>query len=310
MRAGIKVFAPASVANLACGYDVLGLALEEPGDEIIARESDTPGIRISKIVGAKGKLPTDVKVNTAGVAACKLLDALGEKKVGIDLEIHKKMPFGTGMGSSACSAVAGAMAVNELLGRPFAKRDLLPFAVAGEQAADGAWHADNIAPCLIGGIVLVRNNKALDVVRLHAPPGLRVTIILPEIQVLTKDSRAVLSSTVSLSDHIQQSANLGGLVAGLFNSDLELIGRSLRDIIVEPQRARLIPHFYEVQEAAMKAGALGCSISGAGPAIFAISANTLIAEQVGEGMVRAFADKKVGSRLYQSAINLEGAVKC
>ncbi len=310
MRAGIKIFAPASVANLACGYDILGLALEQPGDEIIARPSDQPGIRISRIFGAQGKLPTDIRVNTAGVAATQVLEAAKEPKFGIDLEIHKKMPFGTGMGSSACSAVAGAMAVNELLGRPFEKRELLPFAVAGEEAADGAWHADNIAPSLLGGVILVRNNMELDVIRLHSPPGLRVTIILPEIQVLTKDSRAILSPEVPLADHIQQSANLGGLVAGLFNSDLELIRRSLKDRIIEPQRAKLIPHFYDVQDAALSEGALGCSISGAGPAIFAISANTLVAERVGEAMERAFNDRGIGTRTYQSGINLEGSIKC
>jgi len=310
MRAGIKIFAPASVANLACGYDILGLALEAPGDEIIARPSGRAGVRITRILGGKGRLPTDPSRNTAGVAACRLLEAIGETSFGVDLEIHKKMPFGTGMGSSACSAVAGAMAINELLGRPFEKKDLLPFAVAGEQAADGAWHADNIAPALLGGIILVRDNRSLDVVRLHVPAGLRVTVILPAIEVLTKDSRAVLKSHVELADHVRQSANLGGLVVGLFNSDLELIRRSLQDIIVEPQRATLIPHFYAVKEAALQEGALGCSISGAGPAIFALCANTLVAERVGEAMQRVFADQGIASRLYQSGINPEGAVKC
>ncbi len=310
MRAGIKIFAPASVANLAVGYDILGLALESPGDEIIARPCDQPGVSISQILGAEGKLPTDVRKNTAGVAAVRLLEALGESSFGMEMEIHKKMPFGTGMGSSACSAVAGAMAANELLGRPFEKRELLPFAVAGEHAADGAWHADNIAPCLLGGIILVRSNADLDVVRLHAPAGLRITIILPDIQVLTKDSRAVLAPRVKLTDHIQQSANLGGLVAGLFNSDLDLIARSMEDLIIEPQRAGLIPNFYEVKDAARKAGALGCSISGAGPAIFALSPNTLVAEEVGIAMEKAFADRKISSQIFQSGINPQGAVKC
>jgi homoserine kinase len=148
------------------------------------------------------------------------------------------------------------------------------------------------------------------VVRLHAPAGLRVTIILPDTQVLTKDSRAVLAPQVKLTDHIQQSANLGGLVAGLFHSDLELIARSMEDLIIEPQRAALIPNFYEVKDAARKAGALGCSISGAGPAIFALSPNTLIAEEVGIAMEKAFADRKISSRIFQSGINPEGAVKC
>ncbi|NRB51188.1 MAG: homoserine kinase [Saprospiraceae bacterium] len=310
MNAGLKVFAPASVANVACGFDVLGFALEKPGDEIIVRFSDKPGLRITAITGAKGKLPFEVEKNTAGFSAQRLLEHLGETDRGIEMEIHKKMPFGSGLGSSAASAVAGVMAVNELLKRPLEKRELLHFAVLGEQLADGAYHADNVAPSLIGGMILIRSNEDLDVHRLPLPQGLYASVVYPHVKILTKDARAVLSDQVSLNKCIQQSSNLAGLVVGLYNGDLDLISRSLEDVIIEPQRAKLIPHFYEVKEAAMKAGAMGCSISGAGPSIFALSANSLIAENVGKAMEKVFHDAKIPNELFVSPINQEGAIKC
>ena len=310
MNAGLKVFAPASVANVACGFDVLGFALEKPGDEIIVRFSDKPGLKITAITGAKGKLPLEVEKNTAGFAAQRLLEHLGETERGIDMEIHKKMPFGSGLGSSAASAVAGVMAVNELLKRPLQKRELLHFAVLGEQLADGAYHADNVAPSLIGGMILIRNNADLDVHRLPLPQGLYASVVYPHVKILTKDARAVLSYQVSMDKCIQQSGNLAGLVVGLYNVDLDLISRSLEDVIIEPQRAQLIPHFYQVKEAAMNAGAMGCSISGAGPSIFALSANSLIAENVGKAMEKVFHDAKIRNELFISPINQEGAIKC
>ncbi len=311
MNAGLKVFAPASVANVACGFDVLGFALDKPGDEVIVRFSDQhQGLRITEITGAKGKLPFEVEKNTAGYSAQRLLEHLGEEKRGIDMEIHKKMPFGSGLGSSAASAVAGVMAINELLKRPLEKRALLHFAVLGEQLADGAYHADNVAPSLIGGMILIRNNAELDVHRLPIPKGLYATVIYPHVKILTKDARAVLSDQVSLKKCIEQNGNLGGLVVGLYNGDLDLISRSLNDVIIEPQRAQLIPHFYDVKEAALNAGALGCSISGAGPSIFALSANSLIAENVGVAMERIMTNAKINNELFISPINQEGAIKC
>ena len=310
MNPGIKVFAPASVANVAAGFDILGFALERPGDEIIVRLSETPGFRITQITGAKGKLPMEPEKNTAGFAALKLLEYLGETGRGIEMEIHKKMPFGSGLGSSAASAAGAVVAVNELLGRPLEKRSLLPFAVLGEQIADGAYHADNVAPSLIGGMVLIRSNKDLDVHRLPVPKGLYAAVVHPQVEILTKDARNVLSDAVSLQQCIEQNGNLGGLIVGLYNSDLELIGRSLNDVIIEPQRARLIPHFYEVKAAALDAGALGCSISGAGPSIFALCANSLVAETAGKAMSKVFTEAKIGNQVFISAINQEGATKC
>jgi homoserine kinase len=310
MNAGIKVFAPASVANVACGFDILGFALERPGDEIIARFSEGSGLKITQIIGTKGKkLPYEIEKNTAGYAALKLLEYLGEEKRGIEFEIHKKMPFGSGLGSSAASAVAGVMAVNELLKRPLEKIDLLRFAVLGEQIADNAYHADNVAPSLLGGMILIRSNRDLDVHRLPIPKGLQVAVVHPKIEILTKDARAVLSLTVTLQQTIQQTGNLGGLIVGMYNGDLGLIQRSLQDVIIEPQRAALIPNFYAVKDAALNSGALGCSISGAGPSIFALCANSIIAEDVGIAMQKVFADNKIESELFLSAINQEGAIK-
>ena len=307
---GVKVFAPATVANLAVGYDSLGLCLDGPGDEIVASYTDRPGLHIKEITGAKGKLPLDPELNTAGKAALALLADHGPVEQGISLSIRKKMPFGSGLGSSSASAVAGAMAVNELLRRPYTKRELLPFAMAGEQVADGAWHADNVAPSLLGGIVLVRDNDTLDVHRLIMPNGLRVCVIHPHIQVMTRDSRAALSDSIPLQQMVRQQANLGGFIVGLYRNDLELVGRSLRDVTIEPQRAHLIPEFYELQTAALAEGALGCSISGAGPSVFALCANELVAQKAGDAMEAVLKAARVRCTVYQSGINVEGAKVC
>lgn len=305
---GIKVFAPASIGNVAVGFDVLGLCLDKPGDEIIIRESRTPGVTISKITGGK-TLPLDPKKNTAGVAAQAVLDYL-KTNIGVDLEIRKLMPSGSGLGSSAASAVAGAMAVNEFLKRPLDKKDLLPFAMKGEELASKAFHADNVAPSLLGGLILIRDNQTLDMHRVYTPKGLHLTLVYPHVEVLTADARAVLSDTVSLKTAIQQSANLSNFILGMMNGDFGLIGRSLEDVMIEPQRAKLIPNFYEVKEAALKAGAMGCSISGAGPTIFAMSQNSLEAEAIERAMKAVYEKAKIPCTTYISKVNNEGAVKC
>lgn len=307
---GIKAFAPASIGNLGVGFDIFGMAIERPGDEVIAHKSDTPGLRITRITGANGKLPYAVEQNTAGVAALRLLEHLGETSCGIELEIHKKMPLGSGLGSSAASAVAAVMAVSELLRSGLSKRDLLPFACAGEQVASGGFHADNVAPSLLGGIILIRDNATLDVHRLHVPRGLYATVVYPHLQVLTREARAILKADVPLADYVRQSANVAGFVVGCYTGDVPLIGRSLRDDIIEPQRARLITGFYDVQAAAIEEGVLGCSISGSGPSVFALSANSLIAENSGQAMQRAFAKHGIESDVFISPVNQEGAVIC
>ena len=307
---GIKAFAPASIGNLGVGFDIFGMAIERPGDEVIAHKSDTPGLRITRITGANGKLPYAVEQNTAGVAALRLLEHLGETSCGIELEIHKKMPLGSGLGSSAASAVAAVMAVSELLRSGLSKRDLLPFACAGEQVASGGFHADNVAPSLLGGIILIRDNATLDVHRLHVPRGLYATVVYPHLQVLTREARAILKADVPLADYVRQSANVAGFVVGCYTGDVPLIRRSLRDDIIEPQRAGLITGFYDVQAAAIEEGVLGCSISGSGPSVFALSANSLIAENSGQAMQRAFAKHGIESDVFISPVNQEGAVIC
>jgi homoserine kinase len=237
----VRAFSPATVANVACGFDVLGFCIDAPGDEIVARFSTQPGLRITKITGDGGRLPLDAKLNTAGVSAQALLRHLGKADLGIEMEIHKKMPFGSGLGSSAASAVGGAFVVNELLGAPLSRRQLLPFVVAGEAAADGAWHADNVAPCLLGGITLIRSNAELDVMNVPIPENLWAAVVHPDIVVLTKVAREIMPRHIQLETSTQQSGNLGGLLCGFFQSDYALIGRSLHDLIAEPHRQRLIP---------------------------------------------------------------------
>lgn len=309
MSAEIKVFAPASAGNCIVGFDVLGLCLEKPGDEVIVRFTDNPGLRITSITGDEGQLPYEVEKNTAGWAAQTFLNHIGRPDVGIEMEIHKKMPFGSGLGSSAASAVAGVFAVNELLERPLEKKELLPFAMKGEMLASGARHADNIAPSLLGGIILTRDNETLDVHRINVPAGLYATVIYPKVEVMTKAARDILSPDVPLQKMVQQSANLGAFVLGMFKEDLELVKRSLQDVVIEPQRAHLIPHFSQVKNAAMAKGALGCSISGAGPSIFALCANGEVAERAGSAMQSVFNTSGIKSNLYISKINEEGAVR-
>ncbi len=304
---GVKVFAPASVGNCIVGFDTLGLALERPGDEIIVKKSNHKGLRITQITGAKGRLPYEIEKNTAGKAALSVLKHLGAEDMGIDMEIHKKMPFGSGLGSSAASAVAGAFAVNCLLKQPIEKRKLLPFAMDGEELASGSRHADNVAPSLIGGIVFSRNEHSVH--RIMAPKELIATVVYPHIQILTKDARNILSENVPLKKMVEQSSNLASFIIACYNSDFDLLGRCMEDVVIEPQRAKLIPHFTKVKEAALAQGALGCSISGAGPSIFALSANTFIAENVATAMQKVFADNKIKSELFMSPVNQEGAVR-
>jgi homoserine kinase len=309
MLKSVKVFAPASVANVAVGYDILGFALDKPGDDVLVKQSKTPGLKVVEITGAKGKLPLGIKKNTAGFAAYRLLQHLGAEDAPIDMYIHKKMPFGSGMGSSAASAAAGVFAVNQMMKTGLTKREILRFAVEGEQVADGAFHGDNVAPSLMGGMILIRDNLTLDVKKLHIPSGLCATIIHPHVEVLTKESRGILSENVSLEKVIKQSGNLAAFVAAMYTSDIDLLSRSIQDVIIEPQRARLIPHFYELKEMGMNQGALGFSISGAGPAMFAMCANSLVAEKIKEGAEKILHEKGIGHTCFVSGINQEGAFR-
>ncbi len=302
----VRVFAPATVANMACGYDVLGFAIDVPGDEVVARHSSKPGLQIVEITGDDGKLPKEVSKNTAGVAAQDLLRHLGMLDRGVELEIHKKMPFGSGLGSSAASAVAGAYAVNKLIGEPLTKRQLLPFAMMGESSADGAWHADNVGPCLLGGIVFIRSNQELDIAQIPVPEHLWVAVVHPEIEILTKVAREILPDEVPLENVTQQVGNLGGLLCGLIQEDYELISRSIHDVIAEPRRQKLIPDFYRAKRDAMTAGALGFSISGAGPSVFALCEGEEAARRVGAEVSRVFYEVPIENQVYVSQVNPRG----
>lgn len=308
-QAGIKIFAPASLSNLGCGFDILGMALEAPGDEVTAWLSDNPGVQLVGVTGDQGRLPREAERNAVTIAAQSLLEHLGEGGRGIAIELHKRMPFSSGLGSSGASAVAGVMAVNELLRRPLEKRELLPFAMRGEFAVTGGWFVDNVAASLLGGIVLVRDGESLDVLRMPVPKGLYAAVVHPHIELTTREVRSILKDSVSLSDMVTQTGNLAGLIQGLYQSDFPLIRRSLKDVIIEPQRSGSIPGFREMQDAAMESGALGCSISGSGPSVFALFENSLEAENGGEAMMRVMDSMKQEATLYLSRVNMEGALK-
>ena len=304
----IKVFAPATVANVACGFDIFGFAVDNPGDEIILKKSNSRGVKILSIEGDDGRLPLEAERNTAGIAILKYLEHIGAESQGFEMNLKKLMPLGSGLGSSAASAVAGIFAANELMGNPLSQRALLPFAMEGERIACGSAHADNVGPSLMGGFVVIRSYEPLDIIQLKTPQELYATIVHPHIEVNTKDARNILKREISLKNTITQMGNVAGLVAGLMLPDYDLISRSLVDVIIEPIRSILIPQFDDVKNAALDNGALGCSISGSGPSIFALSENSLTAERAGLAMQRVFDRNKIPCELYISPINMEGTV--
>jgi homoserine kinase len=305
----IQVFAPATVANVACGFDIFGLAVDNPGDEVVLRKRNDNKLVITQITGDEGKLTLDPERNTVSVPILCFLEKI-ESKQGFDIELHKKMPLGSGLGSSSASAVAGVFAANVLLGSPLSTRDLLPFSMEGERVACGSAHADNVAPALMGGFVVVRSYAPLDIFKITTPSELFVSIVHPDIEVNTKDARFILRNEVSLKKAISQMGNVAGLVAGLMQNDYDLIGRSMVDFIIEPVRSILIPEYFNVKNAALEAGALGCSISGAGPSIFAFSRGIETAQKVGEAMKKKFADAGIQGNLFVSSINQNGPVVC
>jgi homoserine kinase len=299
----IKIFCPATIANLNCGFDVLGLCLEGIGDEMVFRKTVEKGIHITKITGAD--LPMETQKNVAGVAALALLNA-ANPNCGFEMEIHKKIKAGSGIGSSSASAAGAVYGINELLGRPFTKHQLVDFAMKGEAVASGCEHADNVAPCILGGFTLVRGYNPLDVIKIKSPAEIYAVVLHPHIEVKTADSRAVLSPTIALKDAITQWGNVGGLVAGLYTEDYALIGRSLQDVIIEPLRKSLIPDFDLVKNSAMANGALGAGISGAGPSIFALCKGQASAEKVAYAMSDAYADTGIPFDIHISKVNDQG----
>jgi homoserine kinase len=299
----IKIFCPATIANLSCGFDVLGLCLVTAGDEMIIRKSDVKGIRITKIVGAD--LPLETENNVAGVAALAMLEEV-ETEFGFEIEIYKNIKAGSGIGSSAASSAGAVFGINELLGRPFSRKELVKFAMQGEKLASGNAHADNVAPCLLGGFTLVRCTNPLDIIKIDSPSELYATVVHPQIELKTSDARSVLKQTVSLKSAITQWGNVGGLVAGLYTNDYELIGRSLHDEIIEPVRSMLIPGFDLIKKAAYENGALGSGISGSGPSIFALSKGKDTAEKIAKVMSAVYDEINLPYEIHVSKVNPDG----
>lgn len=301
----VKAFAPASVANVASGFDVLGFAVRFPGDTVEARRRSLGGVTLREITGDGGRLPRGNR-NTVVVAVCSLLKRLGEP-FGVDLTLHKGMPVASGLGSSAASAAAALRAVNRLAGDPLKSEELLPCAMEAERVAAGIAHADNAAPALMGGFILVRSIVPLDLVRLPVPSGLCVALLSPEIEISTKAARRMLPSKILLTDAVSQWGNLGALIASLHSGDLSLMGRSLCDLVAEPIRSVLIPGFDRVKQAALAGGAIGCSISGSGPAVFALTATVEQATAVAKGMQHAFRSAGLDVSSYVSEIDTSGS---
>ncbi len=302
----IKAFAPATVANVCCGFDVLGFAVDFPGDEVILTLTNESGVRIIKIIGDNGRLPLEANKNTAGVAVESYLRAINSTQ-GVEIELYKNLPLGSGMGSSAASGVAALVAINHLLGNPLTREQLISHAMEAERVACGSAHADNVAPSMLGGFVLVRDYNPLDIIKIPTKGDLYCTMVHPHIELKTSDSRRVLKPNVALADAITQSGNIGGLMIGLMTADYGLIGRSLKDVIAEPVRSAFIPGFEMTKQEMIRAGALGCGISGSGPTLFALSSSHQYAMQAGEAAQLQFLKYRLKSEVYVSKINLEGA---
>lgn len=299
----IKIFCPATIANISCGFDVLGLCLEAIGDEMIIRKSNIKGIRITKIIGAD--LPIEASKNVAGVAALALLEKI-DCEFGFEIEIYKNIKAGSGIGSSAASAAGAVFGINELLGRPFTQKELVEFAMKGEAIASGSEHADNVTPAIFGGITLIRSTNPLDIIKIDSPSELYATVLHPQIELKTSEMRAVLQPMIPLKSAIIQWGNLGGLLSGFYTSDYELIGRSLHDEIVEPLRGQYIPKFNEIKKIALENGALGSGISGSGPSIFALSQGIETAKKVAKAMENLYKDTNLPFEIHVSKINSEG----
>jgi homoserine kinase len=302
----VKVFAPATVANVVCGFDVLGFAVNEPGDEIIARFTDKQGVVIKAIHGDDGKLPMDPEKNTVSAAIISYLKKIGESGRGVEIELFKKMPVGSGLGSSAASTVAGLFAINTLFNQRLTAQELLPLAIEGEFLACGQGHADNVAPGLLGGFVLIRSYDPLDVIRLHTPPELICSLVHPHIEVQTRDARRIIKKQVPLKDAVTQWGNIAGFVSGLYQENYDLISRSMQDVIIEPVRSILIPDFYALKQKALEAGALGFGISGSGPAVFALSRDESVARKIAEAVQLHLQQLGIDSDIYISHVNPKG----
>ncbi|MGY8921706.1 MAG: homoserine kinase [Flavobacteriales bacterium] len=302
-KSEIKLFSPATVANVACGFDVLGLCLDTIGDEMVVRKVDEKGVRITKIEGFK--LPFETELNVAGVSALAMYQEL-QPDCGFEIEIKKNIKPGSGIGSSAASAVGSVYGINALLGSPLNKTQLTQFAIKGEALASGSEHADNIAPALFGGFTLVKSVNPLEILQIPSPDNLYVTIIHPQIEIKTAISRAILPKNVPLKAAINQWANVGSFIHSLHTSDYPLMQRSLHDVIIEPHRSKLIPHYNEVKQQTLKVGALGTNISGSGPSIFSLCEGIENANKVRDVMRNIYSNTGIEFDVHVSKINTQG----
>ncbi len=304
----VRAFAPASVSNLGCGFDVFGLALESPGDEVAVRAVAGSGIVSLAVTGSRReRVPGDPARNSAALAVRGVLDLLGSD-AGVAVELRKGVPLASGLGGSAASAVAGAVAADALLAGGLDRTGLLECALAGERGGSGANHADNVAPSLAGGLVLVLPDRPRRIVELPVPAGLTVAVAHPAAEVETRRARTVLGDTIPLAAGIRQWGNAAGLVAGFFREDWELVARCLRDAVAEPRRAKLVPGFRKVREAALAAGAVGAGLSGSGPSVFALCRERSAAKRAAAVMAAAFREEAgLASDTVVSPVNREGA---
>lgn len=298
----IKVAVPATVANLVCGFDILGMALNDPYDTMELELIDEPIIKIKHTDGYG--LPEAAEQNVAGVALQAMIEDYG-KQIGFNVTVYKNIKPGSGLGSSAAGSAGAVVAANHLLNNHFSKEDLVRFAMNGEKLATGVKHADNVAPCIYGGITLIRSVFPLDIISLAAP-DIFVTVVHPQIEVKTADARQILRKEVQLKDAIKQWGNIAGLVAGILKNDIPLIGRSLEDVIIEPIRSILIPGFGVVKQMSKEAGALGGGISGSGPSVFMLSENETIARQVEQVMTKVYSAMGIDFKTYVTTINPQG----
>lgn len=299
----IRIFSPATVANVSCGFDALGLALEGKGDEMLFRKRHDNQLVITKIEGAD--LPYNIDDNLVGTVIKAMLQKLN-LNTGFDIEIYKGFKPGSGLGSSAASAAGTAYAVNEILGKPFTKPELVKFAMLGEEKACGSPIADNVSAAIYGGFVLINNHNPIEIVDLPVPDNLFITALHPQIEIKTEEARNVLPKEIPLKKAITQWSNIGGLISGLYTNNYELIGKSMTDVIVEPVRKNLIPHFDTIKTAALKAGALGAGISGAGPTIFAMSKSIETATKVYDAMKKTYNETEIEFEIFNSKISTKG----
>ncbi|WP_407484179.1 homoserine kinase [Elizabethkingia meningoseptica] len=303
----IKCYAPATVANVVCGYDVLGFAIENPGDEVVVSFNDSNKTVITKIEGDNGKLPLNAEKNVVGHVVNLFLKQIKSDQ-GVDIELYKKMPLNSGLGSSAASSVGALVAVNELFGNPLTKTELLPLAMEGERLASGNAHADNVAPSLLGGLVLIRSYEPLDVIKLPSEMDLFVVSVHPHVDVPTGEARKIIRQQVPLKKAVEQWGNVAGLVAGFCTNNTALIGRSMKDVIIEPIRSMLIPYFDEMKTTALNHQAIGFGISGSGPSVFALCKKEEEAHTIASALHQLLSERNIICESLVTRINNKGAV--